>query len=778
MRGSLRFQNRMVSHLDTSGIGARVSIYWDEDGISYCGTVREYNRVTDLHLVVYDDGEQRHEHLNNPALCWRYLQEVSYDHKSSRSKSASDALSSSAPPTAINLYVAERRAAIRLEQPTLNGSQVQQLALLQWKSGDFDRARKQELVLKQGELRRVWLVEQEATKMANRTRRATTTTLDDGRVPPHTVLGKRRRDPTMKARMLSVASAPTSRQQPVTDAEAGNNCDYHRCRDCGLAFASGSALGRHRRVGCPGLRAGSVVAPTQQLGEVAGDEPCGSCDGYRCHDCGQWFASVQTLGGHCRRRIGGCAARQKRSRSPGDESYLVESLLASRQMEGGRRQFLVRWAEYGTEDDSWEDEANILDVGLIEAFERSAPGEQAGTPPGEQADTPPVEQADTPPALDAHRYSAVRLKLAVPGDGGGGKTSRRALHCPFAGWDSSYASHEKLRRHLKCHREKKVVCEVCGKRFIEPCKLKRHMLVHTNERRFHCPVKGCDKTFGLAHNLRMHLCVHERKGERNREHNGEPDGERDGDAGKFRDEYRQQHTQGPQPASIAEDHVLHAKELLTQRHRSTNGLARAQLPSEASTLAPSRAQPLPVALQPVVPLPPSPPLQWQSPSPLAAVVTAAVASAAVTSSAIATAVATATESSFAVATKLQEPPPPLPPSPQHPPHLLPPLPSPPQTPPQQPPPLQPPQQQPPQQQLLASGGQQAASTSGGVTLAGASSMQKEPKVAVRAMACGECEACHRADCGNCRHCLGMLKFGGTGKSVQPSTVRGRVDACA
>eukprot|EP00966_Prymnesium_polylepis_P124356 2875766-Prymnesium_polylepis.1 len=40
-------------------------------------------------------------------------------------------------------------------------------------------------------------------------------------------------------------------------------------------------------------------------------------------------------------------------------------------------------------------------------------------------------------------------------------------------------------------------------------------------------------------------------------------------------------------------------------------------------------------------------------------------------------------------------------------------------------------------------------------------MQKE-RVRVRVVACGECDACHRDDCGTCANCRSKLKFGGTG----------------
>lgn len=54
--------------------------------------------------------------------------------------------------------------------------------------------------------------------------------------------------------------------------------------------------------------------------------------------------------------------------------YQIEALLATRPRGSHQRQFLVRWSGYGAEDDSWEDEANILDNKMIKAFDRAAKG--------------------------------------------------------------------------------------------------------------------------------------------------------------------------------------------------------------------------------------------------------------------------------------------------------------------------------------------------------------------------------------------------------------------
>ena len=55
-------------------------------------------------------------------------------------------------------------------------------------------------------------------------------------------------------------------------------------------------------------------------------------------------------------------------------------------------------------------------------------------------------------------------------------------------------------------------CQQCGKRFGDMSKLKRHILcVHTGERRFRCPIRGCGKAFSLDFNLRSHIKSMHRK---------------------------------------------------------------------------------------------------------------------------------------------------------------------------------------------------------------------------------------------------------------------------
>ena len=95
--------------------------------------------------------------------------------------------------------------------------------------------------------------------------------------------------------------------------------------------------------------------------------------------------------------------------------YRVEALLAVRKKPklAEHRQFLVRWAEYGAEDDSWEDEHNVLDKSLIKAYDRTA----KATAKALEKSGSCVQQR--PRAAD-RQSSSVSLAAAAIGNGGGG----------------------------------------------------------------------------------------------------------------------------------------------------------------------------------------------------------------------------------------------------------------------------------------------------------------------------------------------------------------------
>jgi len=65
-----------------------------------------------------------------------------------------------------------------------------------------------------------------------------------------------------------------------------------------------------------------------------------------------------------------------------------------------------------------------------------------------------------------------------------------------------------LVQHMQVHYGRVFKCEVknCEAAFTERSKLRRHMVVHTGERRFEC--EHCHAMFSLAHNLKTHIKMH------------------------------------------------------------------------------------------------------------------------------------------------------------------------------------------------------------------------------------------------------------------------------
>ena len=60
-------------HVLSEIIGRQVCVWWEGDKRWYTGCVRQYDAANDLHTILYQDGEQQGEPLNDPAFMWKFI---------------------------------------------------------------------------------------------------------------------------------------------------------------------------------------------------------------------------------------------------------------------------------------------------------------------------------------------------------------------------------------------------------------------------------------------------------------------------------------------------------------------------------------------------------------------------------------------------------------------------------------------------------------------------------------------------------------------------------
>ena len=70
-RGFLRSKSRDYGR---TIVGRRVRVLWEDNCEWFDGVIKDYDVVTELHMVRYDDGDQREEPLNfEGAVQWKML---------------------------------------------------------------------------------------------------------------------------------------------------------------------------------------------------------------------------------------------------------------------------------------------------------------------------------------------------------------------------------------------------------------------------------------------------------------------------------------------------------------------------------------------------------------------------------------------------------------------------------------------------------------------------------------------------------------------------------
>lgn len=82
--------------------------------------------------------------------------------------------------------------------------------------------------------------------------------------------------------------------------------------------------------------------------------------------------------------------------NPDDRVYAAEKIMKKR-VRSGKAEYLVKWKGWSTRHNTWEPEENILDIRLIDIFERSIRG---GSTPNKRKRKPRIESSDEEDAAE------------------------------------------------------------------------------------------------------------------------------------------------------------------------------------------------------------------------------------------------------------------------------------------------------------------------------------------------------------------------------------------
>jgi len=85
------------------------------------------------------------------------------------------------------------------------------------------------------------------------------------------------------------------------------------------------------------------------------------------------------------------------------------------------------------------------------------------------------------------------------------KITKTGILCPHINCNRRFKDNFKLKRHMLIHSgEKKFICEFCRKAFSLDFNLRTHLRIHTGEKPYVCGFSGCKKSFSQCSNLASH----------------------------------------------------------------------------------------------------------------------------------------------------------------------------------------------------------------------------------------------------------------------------------
>lgn len=90
-------------------------------------------------------------------------------------------------------------------------------------------------------------------------------------------------------------------------------------------------------------------------------------------------------------------------------------------------------------------------------------------------------------------------------------TGEKPFACPFRGCGKFFARSENLKIHKRTHTgEKPFVCDFpnCGRRFANSSDRKKHSHVHTSDKPYTCKINTCGKSYTHPSSLRKHMKLH------------------------------------------------------------------------------------------------------------------------------------------------------------------------------------------------------------------------------------------------------------------------------